>query len=239
VMGEMAAGLAHELNQPLFAIQNYTAGILRRWTSPADCRPELREVIQQIAQESTRAAVIIRRVREFARKQLGERLPVQLNDVVKEVLQLLGSELRSSKVVVHLTLAEPLPAVHIDHVQIQQVLVNLLRNAIEAMDILPARLRKLSVSTYLGQGEIHCVVQDSGPGITAAVRQRLFEPFFTTKRDGLGMGLSISRSIVEAHGGSLQAEAQPTGATFHFSIPLLEDQADVARLDHTDRVLGG
>lgn len=239
VMGEMAAGLAHELNQPLFAIQNYTAGILRRWTCPADCRPELREVIQQIAQESTRAAVIIRRVREFARKQLGERVSVPLNTVVTQVLQLLGSELRSSKVAVQLALADDLPPVNIDQVQIQQVLVNLLRNAVEAMDGLPSRLRRLSITTFLEQGEIHCLVQDTGPGITAAVRARLFEPFFTTKPEGLGMGLSISRSIVEAHGGRLQAEAQPTGATFHFSIPLLEDQADVARLDHTDRVLGG
>jgi two-component system sensor histidine kinase TtrS len=239
VMGEMAAGLAHELNQPLFAIQNYTAGILRRWTSPTDCRPELREVIQQIAQESTRAAVIIRRVREFARKQLGERVSLPLNTVVTEVLQLLASEVRNSKVVVQLMLAEQLPTVNVDQVQIQQVLVNLLRNAIEAMDSLPPRMRQLSITTFLGQGEVHCLVQDSGPGISAAVRSRLFEPFFTTKPEGLGMGLSISRSIVEAHGGQLQAESQPTGATFHFSIPLLEDQANDARLDHTDRVLGG
>lgn len=239
VMGEMAAGLAHELNQPLFAIQNYTAGILRRWSAPEDCRPELREVIQQIAQESTRAAVIIRRVREFARKQLGERDSISLNTIVREVLQLLGNDFRHHKVEVKLSLAEHLPTVHVDRVQIQQVLVNLIRNALESMEPLPPRLRKISVTTFLGNGDVHCQVQDTGPGISQDVRRRLFEPFFTTKREGLGMGLSISRSIVEAHGGALQAEPLPTGASFHFSIPLLEDQADDVRLDHTDRVLGG
>jgi PAS domain S-box-containing protein len=239
VMGEMAAGLAHELNQPLFAIQNYTAGILRRWSAPEDCRPELREVIQQIAQESTRAAVIIRRVREFARKQLGERVSISLNAVVREVLQLLGSELRQHKVEVTLSLAEHLPTVHVDQVQIQQVLVNLVRNALESMEVLPPRLRQVTITTFLGAGDVHCLVQDTGPGISQEVRRRLFEPFFTTKREGLGMGLSISRSIVEAHGGALNAESLPAGAAFHFSIPLLEDQADDVRLDRTDRVLGG
>ncbi len=239
VMGEMAAGLAHELNQPLFAIQNYTAGILRRWSAPEDCRPELREVILQIAQESTRAAVIIRRVREFARKQLGERVSISLNTVVREVLQLLGSELRQTKVEVILSLAEHLPTVQVDQVQIQQVLVNLVRNALESMSVLPPRLRQVTITTFLGAGDVHCLVQDTGPGISQEVRRRLFEPFFTTKREGLGMGLSISRSIVEAHGGALHAESLPTGAAFHFSIPLLEDQADDVRLDHTDRVFGG
>jgi PAS domain S-box-containing protein len=239
VMGEMAAGLAHEMNQPLFAIQNYTAGILRRWSCPADCRPELREVIQQISQEATRAAVIIRRVREFARKQLGERVSISMNAIVREVLQLLGSELRQHKVEVTLSLAEHLPTVHVDQVQIQQVLVNLVRNALESMVVLPPRLRQVTITTFLGSGDVHCLVQDTGPGISQDVRRRLFEPFFTTKREGLGMGLSISRSIVEAHGGALHAEALPTGAAFHFSIPLLEDQADDVRVDRTDRVLGG
>jgi two-component system sensor histidine kinase TtrS len=239
VMGEMAAGLAHELNQPLFAIQNYTAGILRRWSSPEDCRPELREVISQIAQESTRAAVIVRRVREFARKQIGERISISLNTIVREVLQLLGSELRQHKVEVNLSLAEHLPEVHVDLVQIQQVLVNLLRNAIESMEVLPPQLRQVTITTFLGAGDVHCLVQDTGPGISREVRRRLFEPFFTTKREGLGMGLSISRSIVEAHGGTLQAETLSAGAAFHFSIPLLEDDVDDARVEHTDRVLGG
>lgn len=249
VMGEMAAGLAHELNQPLFAIQNYTAGILRRWSGPADCSPELREIIQLIAQESTRAAVIIRRVREFARKQLGEQSPSQLNAVVEEVLQLLGSELRRQKIDVRLSLADDLPLVPIDQVQIQQVLVNLIRNAMEAMEALPAARRHLSISTYLATGTspglpggVHCVVQDSGPGIHRDVRQRLFEPFFTTKREGLGMGLSISRSIVEAHGGALSSESPADslagGATFHFHIPLAEDALDDGRTVDADRVLG-
>lgn len=249
VMGEMAAGLAHELNQPLFAIQNYTAGILRRWSGPADCSPELREIIQLIAQESTRAAVIIRRVREFARKQLGERSHLQLNVVIEEVLQLLGSDLRRQKTEVRLSLADDLPLVPIDQVQIQQVLVNLIRNAMEAMEALPASRRQLSISTFLTSGsspgtpdEVHCLVQDSGPGIPRDVRQRLFEPFFTTKREGLGMGLSISRSIVEAHGGALQSESPADslagGATFHFHIPLAEDALDDGRTADADRVLG-
>ena len=239
VMGEMAAGLAHELNQPLFAIQNYTAGILRRWSSPEDCRPELREVISHIAQESTRAAVIIRRVREFARKQIGERISIPLNTIVREVLQLLGAELRQHKVAVNLSLAESLPDVHVDLVQIQQVLVNLVRNAVESMEVLPAAQRQVIITTFLGAGDVHCLVQDTGPGISRDVRRRLFEPFFTTKREGLGMGLSISRSIVEAHGGTLQAETLTAGAAFHFSIPLIEDAVDDARVEHTDRVFGG
>jgi PAS domain S-box-containing protein len=242
VMGEMAAGLAHELTLPLFAIQNYTAGILRRWSGPADCSPELREIIQQIAQESTRAAVIIRRVREFARKQLGERNPLPLNLVVKEVLQLLGSDLRRQKIDVRLSLAEDLPPAPLDRVQIQQVLVNLIRNALEAMETLPPPLRQLTISTYQSSSAVHCLVQDSGPGIDREVRQRLFEPFFTTKREGLGMGLSISRSIVEAHGGALTSESPADsangGAAFHFHIPLQEEAVHDLRTEHADRVLG-
>ncbi len=239
VMGEMAAGLAHEMNQPLFAIQNYTAGILRRWSGPEDFSPELRDVILQIAQESTRAAVIIRRVREFARKPLGERISLHLNDLICEVLQLLGSEIRGQKIDLRVALAEHLPTIRSDRVQLQQVLVNLVRNALEAMEHLPPRQRQLTISTFLAPGEVHCLVQDAGPGIPAEVRAHLFEPFFTTKPAGLGMGLSISRSIVEAHGGSLQAESSPAGAAFHFYIPLLEDQAHDAEFERADRVLGG
>jgi PAS domain S-box-containing protein len=239
VMGEMAAGLAHELNQPLFAIQNYTAGILRRWSGPDDCSQALRDIIQQIAQESTRAAVIIRRVRDFARKQLGERVALPLNAVIEEVLQLLASEIRQHHVEVRLLLADQLPAVLIDRVQLQQVLVNLIRNALEAMEGVPPPTRVLTISTLVTTGEIRCKVEDSGPGIPHQDWKRLFEPFFTTKRAGLGMGLSISRSIVESHGGQLQAETTQQGAVFHFTIPLLEDQADDAAADHADRVLGG
>ncbi|WP_425613487.1 PAS domain S-box protein [Anatilimnocola sp. NA78] len=230
VMGEMAAGLAHELNQPLFAIQNYTAGILRRWAGPQDFSPELRNIISQISQESTRAAVIVRRAREFARKQLGERTSLPLNSVIQEVLQLLGSEIRSQQVQIKLSLAEHLPTVLIDRVQIQQVLVNLIRNAMESMESLPKRERVLTITTGLATDEIQCQVRDSGPGISTDVRTRLFEPFFTTKQSGLGMGLSISRSIIEAHGGNLSTEPATNGATFHFSIPLLEEQAHDA--DH-------
>ena len=239
IMGEMAAGLAHELNQPLFAIQNYTAGILRRWSGPEDCSPALRDIIQQIAQESTRAAVIIRRVRDFARKQLGERVSLSTNAVIEEVLQLLSSEIRQQRVDVRLSLAEQLPVVLIDRVQLQQVLVNLIRNALEAMEDNPQPSRVLTISTFLTSGEIHCVVEDTGPGIPEQDWQRLFEPFFTTKRSGLGMGLSISRSIVEAHGGQLQAESAQRGAVFHFTIPLHEDHADDAAAIHADRVFGG
>jgi PAS domain S-box-containing protein len=238
VMGEMAAGLAHELNQPLFAIQNYAAGILRRWSAPEDCRPELREVIVQIAQQSTRAAVIIRRVRDFARKQLSERVPLTLNVVIEDVLQLLGNEIRQQRVEVQLSLAEQLPAVLVDRVQLQQVLVNLIRNALEAMADIPIHQRVLNISTSLTAEEIHCLVEDTGPGIAADVRQHLFEPFVTTKQSGLGMGLSISRSIIEAHGGQLQAEPGRLGAAFRFSIPLLEEQADDTAVQ-ADRVFGG
>lgn len=242
VMGEMAAGLAHELNQPLFAIQNYTAGILRRWSGPADCSPELREIIQQIAQESTRAAVIVRRVREFTRKQLGDRIPLPLNQVVHEVLQLLASEIRRQKIDVRLSLAADLPLVSIDQVQIQQVLVNLVRNALEAMETLPPARRLLSISTYLAPGQVHCLVQDSGPGLHRDVKPRLFETFFTTKPDGLGMGLSISRSIIEAHGGALSSESPADspleGAAFHFYIPLAEDAVHELRTDDADRIPG-
>jgi PAS domain S-box-containing protein len=237
VMGEMAAGLAHELNQPLFAIQNYTAGILRRWPTQGDLAPELREIIAQIAQESTRAAVIIRRVREFARKQLGERVSLHLNEVIQEVLQLLASEIRKQKIQVRLQLAEHLPTVRIDRVQIQQVLVNLIRNALDSMEVVSSRHRLLTISTFLSPGEVHCQVEDSGAGISPEFRQRLFEPFFTTKQSGLGMGLSISRSIVEAHGGSLVSEVTPTGAAFHFNIPLLEEHADDHRHSNSDRIL--
>jgi signal transduction histidine kinase len=220
-MGEMAAQLAHELTQPLGAIANYAAGSRRRLEASPEPPSEVIDVIDHISREALRAGAIIRRLREFLQKSEPRRTPVDVNGLVHEVVELIEGEARERGVGVDLALHPALPMVEADAVEIEQVLVNLARNALEAMQQqangAPATL---SIETRTNGAAVEVFVRDTGPGLGAGDVQAIFEPFYTTKPGGLGMGLAICRTIVELHGGTLAASSGPRGATFHFTLPV-------------------
>ncbi len=222
-MGEMAASLAHELNQPLHAVKNYARGSVRRLLKKDEKDEELLSALWQISEEANRAAEIIRRVRGFVRKRDFQVSKLSVNGLVEEVLLLSKAELQRRRAAVVVVLAPDLPAVVGDPIQIEQVMLNLVRNGLEAMDDVP-ELRggpRLWIKTGRhGDGHVEVSVQDRGKGIGENDLEKIFEPFFTTKPEGLGMGLAISRSIVQAHGGRLWASAsEDQGCTFHFTLP--------------------
>jgi C4-dicarboxylate-specific signal transduction histidine kinase len=220
-MGEMAAGLAHEINQPLAAIVNYATGSGRRLRDRPDDVASVLPVIDSIAAEGLRAGEIIRRLRHLIRKDTARQDWVDLNELTSEALRIVEPEARQQSVAVQCDLADDLPRLLGDGIQIEQVVLNLLRNAIEAMSAShePRRLHVLTRS--LGGDGVELSVRDSGPGLPPDVADQVFEPFFSTKPTGLGMGLSISRTIAESHNGRLWAIANPDGgATFRLRLPL-------------------
>jgi PAS domain S-box-containing protein len=222
-MGEMAAELAHELNQPLGAIVNFANGTLVRLRARG-IEPEIERAVTQIAAEGMRAGEIIRGIREFVRQGAARREPADVNHLVRHAAHLLEAEARGHGIPLRLALDAALPAVEVDRIQVEQVVLNLLRNAIDA--IIGARRGddEVLVRTYRnGAGAIEVAVRDTGVGLPAENAARIFDAFFTTKHGGLGMGLSISRSIVEAHGGRLwAADNRDRGMTFTFSLPLVD-----------------
>jgi PAS domain S-box-containing protein len=220
LMGEMATGLAHELNQPLTAIHNYARGGIRRLRAGPVEPAVLLEALQEIAGQAARAGEIIQWIRNFARRREPECVPLPLPELLRTVLRLLEAELRTHRVAVKLDVAADLSPVHADRIQIEQVLLNLTRNAIEAMASVP-QPRDLTLTVHChAPAQVAVAVADTGCGLAPAQAARVFEPFFTTKPQGLGMGLAISRSIVEAHGGQLSAEPNsPRGAVFRFTLP--------------------
>jgi two-component system, LuxR family, sensor kinase FixL len=229
-MGQMASALAHEINQPLTAISNYLE-VARRTLARADLPGAARiaGILDNASAQAVRAAEIIRRLRDFVRKGESERRPIQVGKLVEEAsaLALIGT--RDSKAKIDLRVAPELPEIAADRVQVEQVIVNLMRNAIEAMQ--GAARQELTVSaTPAAGGGVEISIADTGPGIAAEVAERLFQPFVTTKSDGMGIGLSICRAIVEAHGGTLIAEPNPAGgAVFRFVLPAAS-QPDFADL---------
>jgi PAS domain S-box-containing protein len=226
-LGELAASIAHEVNQPLAAVvANAEASLswLRRGTPDVDaaCRS-----VEWIIDDGNRASEVIRRVRALANKTSLEKVPLDVNDVVRETIPLVQRELISHQVLLRMEFAPALPMIFGDRVQLQQVIINLVMNGIEAMQSVTDRPRELVVRS--GQDETHQVlvnVTDCGVGIAAENVDRLFNPFFTTKSGGMGMGLSICRSIMEAHGGRLWATATvPHGSMFQFTLPVNADHA--------------
>lgn len=219
--GELSASIAHEMNQPLAGIVAYAeAG--QNWLScPIPDIAEARAQFERIAQAGHRAAAIIQRIRAFFKKGDPSLEPIDVNDLVRDVLLLVGADLRRRKVVVELALTEALPLIRGDRVQLQQVILNLVVNAADAMDAVADRERRLQVrSGREGDATVRIDVRDSGPGVAADEIDRMFAPFYTTKAKGMGMGLSISRSMVEAHGGTLTAHrAEPSGMVFSFVLP--------------------
>jgi C4-dicarboxylate-specific signal transduction histidine kinase len=222
-MGELVSELAHELNQPLYAIANFSEACLNlARSSPSVQEGELVPWLEQICEQSHRAGEIIKRVYGFVRKAPAVARAIDINALVHECRGLLQVNLRHQGVGLRLELAKGLPEVSGDPVQIQQVLVNLMNNAMDAMSHLPKAEREIVVRSRRNEtGQIEVSVSDRGRGAADDNLERLFEPFFTTKTEGMGMGLSISRSIIEAHDGRLWAERNPDrGLTFRFTLPL-------------------
>jgi len=223
-MGQMGAALAHELNQPLTAIINYVQAARRMSeASGQPLPPRIVEVLDKTAQQAARAGQIIRRLRQFVEKGSTDHRAEDLNKVVEEASALALVGAKEIGIRVSLVLAAALPPVAIDKIQIQQVMLNLMRNAVEAMAESPER--RLIVTTEQGEdGMVSVTVRDTGPGLSASVQRQLFQPFVTTKEKGMGIGLSICRSIVEAHGGRILAEpSRPSGTRFVFTLPVAAD----------------
>jgi C4-dicarboxylate-specific signal transduction histidine kinase len=220
LIGELTASIAHEVNQPLAAIlSNAEAAELLLDSSPEQLG-EVRQILSDIRSDDIRASEVIRRIRTFVQKRATERALLNLNDEITEVLVFLRAESSRRGITVELSLSESIPEMQGDKIQLQQVLVNLLLNSMEAMTD-AAGARRLSVKTsMLEDGCVAIAISDSGIGIPPDQMPRLFEHFFSTKRSGMGLGLSIARSIVEAHGGTISAENNAaSGATFRIVFP--------------------
>jgi PAS domain S-box-containing protein len=219
-MGELAASIAHEVNQPLTAVINNGSACLRLLANH-NLEPEvLRRALEGIIADGTRASSVLARIRAFIKKEPAEKNELDINEVIQEVLALAGPELYENQVLPDHQLKAELPAVLADRVQLQQVLLNLIMNGIEAMAAVTDRPRLLGVQSRIDEsGDVLVAVSDSGTGFGLEF-DRVFHPFFTTKANGMGMGLSISRSLVESHGGRLwAAHNSPHGAVFSFTLP--------------------
>jgi len=220
-MGEMAAALAHELNQPLAAILINAQAATRFLNEPSPDLDEVRAILLDIAGDDARAGEVIRRIRSLVRKDATELRLLSLNTVLHEVVALLHSDAMIRGVSLSFELDPELPRVRGDRIQLQQVLLNLLLNAFDAMSECPPGERTVLIRSQHDDLEVRISVSDQGHGIRPGELDGLFEPFWSTKPNGLGMGLSISRSIVTSHGGRLWAENKPgRGATFVFALPV-------------------
>ncbi|MCZ6699161.1 MAG: PAS domain S-box protein, partial [Planctomycetota bacterium] len=222
-LGEMATGLAHELNQPLAAIASFAAAGERDIRNGSASLERTRRRLTDICEQVDRAGQIIRGLRTLVRGRHSERSPLLIEECAEEVLQLVQPELRKNGIRVRIAASSSLPRIEADGIQIQQVLLNLIRNAMDAMK--DTKLEERSIEIRLGvreeDDELEVLVRDNGHGVSPEHLDKLFEPFFSTKEAGLGMGLSISRSIVQAHGGRLSAENNPDrGVTFRIRFPI-------------------
>jgi signal transduction histidine kinase len=221
-LGELTASLAHEINQPLTAIITH-ADAARRWLErmPPE-HDRARTALDRIVRDGNRASAILQRVRAFSIKTEPTREPVSVNDVIREVIALTAHEIARDRVLLAAELGEGLPAVSADRIELQQVVLNLVINSLEALRPVGDRPRNLSLtSTRRDVATLEVRVRDNGNGIDAQHLARMFEPFFTTKSGGMGLGLAISRRIIEAHGGSLSASANAgRGLTLAFTLPV-------------------
>jgi two-component system sensor kinase FixL len=237
-LGEMASGLAHELNQPLCAILNYSSGCLRLTRKEQFALETLRASIEQIAAQAHRAADIIKHIRGLTGSREPQRTPVNLEAILREAVRMLQDEASQHRVAMVVKVAHNLPAIRGDTVEIEQVVLNLMRNALEAMSEARVTDRTLTITGAPTEGRlVEVAVADTGRGVAPELAEKIFESFFTTKREGLGIGLALSRRIVEAHGGRLWVESDGrTGATFRFTLP---GEGAVHGEGKSDRLCGG
>jgi C4-dicarboxylate-specific signal transduction histidine kinase len=219
-MGELTASIAHEINQPLAAVATNASASLHWLAVQPPNLDEAQQAMANAMNEANRASGVIDRLRTLLQKAPPQLRPVDVNEVIRDVLTLAHRELVTSGVATRTELSPDLPTVLGDRVQLQQVMLNLIMNAIDAMITVKDRPRELVIKSDMDAEGVLVEVQDSGIGLDPKQASRIFDSFFTTKPDGIGMGLSISRSIVEAHGGRLQAEPGPShGAVFQVILP--------------------
>jgi two-component system, LuxR family, sensor kinase FixL len=224
-MGQMASALAHELNQPLTAIINYVQATRRMVGNPDIARDRLEETMDKAVAQANRAGQIIHRMRQFLQKGEMERQPEAINKVLEEASALALVGAKESGVVVRMELGVDLATVMMDRIQIQQVILNLIRNGIEAMQAVARRELRIATS-HAENGMVLVTIADTGPGLDPGVAEQLFQPFVTTKEKGMGLGLSICRSIIDSHGGKIWATPNPDGGvTFAFTLPFTDDAA--------------
>jgi PAS domain S-box-containing protein len=226
MMGELAASIAHEVNQPLSGIVSNGSACLRWLSGDRPDVEEVREAVRDILRDGKRAGEIIARIRAMTKKAAPAHEKLDLNHTVQEVLALVGDEAKRNNVIIRTHFASDLSPVSGDRVQLQQVMLNLIMNAVEAMHTVEGCRRELVITTRnIDAGQVQVSVEDSGPGIHPNAANRIFDPFFTTKASGMGMGLSISRSILQHHGGPIWATARDgPGTVFHFSLPKYHEQ---------------
>ena len=237
-LGQLATGLAHEINQPLATVANY-AGTLELALEKADPRnPETEELVSQIKHAALRAGAIVRRMRNFVRGDAVQTTEVDLNDLVREVSELCRPQLQEATIELTLDLTPQSISALVDALQIQQVLVNLIQNAIQAIVSSSVARRTLCIRTEAGPNEVEITVADTGPGFVPGDGEKCFQSFYSTKPDGLGMGLAISRSIIHQHQGEIWSENRESGgAVVGFSLPLLHLH-DTITEQHAHRVCG-
>lgn len=222
LMGEMASGIAHEVNQPLSAIVNYTQVCLRFIQNENPDIEKISEIMRKANQQALKAGQIIHSMREFVKPRKIHRSTADINELIYEAINIFEADFKQHLIAMRFELTKSLPTVFIDQVQIEQVILNLIRNSIDALKDLPQfSQRQLSIETSLNHLNYIVVrVKDNGPGLTPVQREKILTPFFTTKPSGMGMGLSISRSLVEAHHGTLHFNSkEDKGTTFYFTIP--------------------
>lgn len=227
-MGEMATGIAHELNQPLSAIANFSRGCIRRLRGGGMSPVELIEPLEEVCEQAERAGDILRHVRDFVRKSEPRLKPMDVNQIVRAVVKFTEHEARQQRTLVRLHLDPQLPKVAADAIMIEQVMVNLVRNAIEAMSEANSARREIAIHSRLfGADSVEIEIVDSGPGIDGNLIDQVFDQFFTTKPEGVGMGLAISRSIIESHGGTVRAESsRDGGAILRFTLKISPQQSN-------------
>jgi C4-dicarboxylate-specific signal transduction histidine kinase len=224
----MVAEIAHELNQPLYAISNFVGACRNSLDGKRNER--VREGLSEISSNAARAGAIIQRLREYVRRAEPKRQMACINEIIDTTLKILEFEFRQREVdiAVDSSLDESVCQIRCDRVQIEQVVINLLRNASEAMVELPARERRIRIRLSSSENHVEIAVEDCGAGVPEEIATKIFETYFTTKKDGMGMGLSISKRIIEHHGGQIRYEPKlGQGAVFRFSLPLaIGDSSD-------------
>ena len=221
MLGELTASIAHEVSQPLAAIGASSNAALRWLSASPPNQDEARYALNRIVEAAERAGEVVERVRRLVRRAPPSREPVDMVEVIDETLALMRGKLRANAILLRTELLHGLLPVMGDRVQLQQVLLNLVANAVEAAVETKQGNREITVNTSADDREVTIAVTDTGPGLSPQAIEHVFDPFFTTKEDGMGIGLAISRSIVEAHGGSIEARAaMPHGSIFRFTLPL-------------------